>query len=30
MLLSHIDEYAGEYSEYESSKFAVNSLKKCE
>ena len=27
---SHIDEYASEYSEYESLKFAVNSLKNCE
>ena len=30
MLLSHIGEYASEYSECVSLKFAVNSLKNCE
>ena len=30
MLLSHIGEYASEYSEYVSLKFAVNSPKNCE
>ena len=29
-LLSHIGEYASKYSEYESLKFALNSLKNCE